>query len=510
MQTSKIRPVFKYAVINFNWFRFVSNVNNIAVNTSETTRQLKSWEEIPGPSSLPIIGALHHFLPNGLLYRSEGFEMLERLYKAFGPIVKLPGMFGAPSLVLLFDAESMAHVLRSENWMPKRPGFQSLEHYRKEYKKSDGNPDRITGLVTDHGEQWKKLRSMVNPVILQPKTIKLYSTILDEVAVDMIERMRSIRDENNMIRGDLSEEMNLWALESIGVVALGGRLNCFDPNLPADSPVKKLIQIVHDIFNTANKLDFQPSLWRYYPTKTYKRAMKLYEEQENLNRYFIKNAMDKLQSKKSSENEKGILEKLLEIDEHVAILMASDLLFAGVDTAAHTIIPIFYFLATNPEKQNKLRDELLSKSDKRPYLKACIKEAMRMMPVVAGNMRETSKEYNLLGYKIPKQTYVTFAHQYTSMMDSHYPRPREYIPERWIVDKDDPLYHGNAHPFAFSPFGFGVRGCIGRRIAELELEAFLARVVQNFHIEWFGEPLKQYQSSLNYVKGPFNFTFKDV
>lgn len=92
--------------------------------------------------------------------------------------------------------------------------------------------------------------------------------------------MKSNRDDKYMIKGDLSHEMNLWALESIGVVALGGRLNCFDPNLPVDSPVRKLIQIVHEFFAVADKLDFKPSLWRLYATKSYKRAMKLYEEQE--------------------------------------------------------------------------------------------------------------------------------------------------------------------------------------------------------------------------------------
>lgn len=31
---------------------------------------------------------------------------------------------------------------------------------------------------------------------------------------------------------------------------------------------------------------------------------------------------------------KGVLEKLLEVDEHVAVVMATDMLFAGVDTVS--------------------------------------------------------------------------------------------------------------------------------------------------------------------------------
>lgn len=91
--------------------------------------------------------------------------------------------------------------------------------------------------------------------------------------------MRTVRDDKNMISEHLYNEMNMWALESIGVVALGSRIGCFDPSLPEDSPAKQLIQCVHDIFVTADEIDFKPNLWRYYPTALFKKAMKLYEQQ---------------------------------------------------------------------------------------------------------------------------------------------------------------------------------------------------------------------------------------
>lgn len=57
---------------------------------------------------------------------------------------------------------------------------------------------------------------------------------------------------------------------------------------------------------------------------------------------------------------------------------------------------------------------------------------------------------------------LVFNHRQMSLMDSHYPRAREFIPERWIVEKNDPLYYGKAHPFVYLPFGFGIRSCIGK------------------------------------------------
>lgn len=510
MQTSKLRYLFNIATVQRELIRNTA-ISSVSSNVNEETAQLKSWKEIPGPSSLPLIGPLLHFLPGGSLGNLNGLELTNKLYDLYGPIVRLDAVVGRPSLIFLYDAESVSQILRGENWMPIRTGFKSLEYYRKHYKKTNDQSIKPTGLITDHGELWKDFRSTVNPVLLQPKTIRLYTTVIDQVAKDMIKRMKSNRDEKGMLNGDFEAEMNLWSLESIAVVALGSRLNCFDANLAEDSPARRLIQCVHDLFVVADELDFKPNIWRYYSTPTFKKAMKLYNEQEKLAKYFVKKAIEELKENKGkTDDEKGVLEKLLEINEEYAYIMASDMLFAGVDTAANTMTATLYLLAKNPEKQEKLRDEVMSKQEKKPYIRACIKESIRIMPIVSGNIRLTTKEYNILGYRIPKNMEVAFAHQNMSLMEKYYPRPNEFIPERWLTGKDDPLYHGNAHPFANSPFGFGVRSCIGRRIAELEVETFLARVVENFRIEWFGEPPKVVATSLNYVKGPFNFIFKDI
>lgn len=42
--------------------------------------------------------------------------------------------------------------------------------------------------------------------------------------------------------------------------------------------------------------------------------------------------MEDLKVKEKSDDEKAVLEKLLEIDPEIAVTMASDMLLAGVDT----------------------------------------------------------------------------------------------------------------------------------------------------------------------------------
>lgn len=70
------------------------------------------------------------------------------------------------------------------------------------------------------------------------------------------------------------------------------------------------------------------------------------------------------------------------------------------------------------------------------------------------------------------------ANMVLQMEDKHFPRSKEYIPERWL--KNTPgageCPHANtAHPFTYLPFGFGPRTCIGRRFANLEVETLLIR-----------------------------------
>lgn len=97
--------------------------------------------------------------------------------------------------------------------------------------------------------------------------------------------------------------------------------------------------------------------------------------------------------------------------------------------------------------------------------------------------------------------------QYLSSLDEYYPRAKEFLPERWLVDKNDPLYYGNTHPMVSMPFGFGTRSCIGRRIAELEIEIFVTRLLDQFKVTWEGPPVKLVSKFSNHFENPLGFKF---
>lgn len=48
-----------------------------------------------------------------------------------------------------------------------------------------------------------------------------------------------------------------------------------------------------------------------------------------------------------------------------------------------------------------------------------------------------------------------------------------FRPERWLRGDPESYQH---HPYSFIPFGVGVRACVGKRVAELEMHFALSRV----------------------------------
>lgn len=67
-------------------------------------------------------------------------------------------------------------------------------------------------------------------------------------------------------------------------------------------------------------------------------------------------------------------------------------------------------------------------------------------------------------------------HSLLSMDSMYFSRPKEYIPERWVRGSPEFVLYKSMHPYAYMPFGYGVRACIGQRFAEMDLNMLILKV----------------------------------
>ncbi|XP_026761747.2 cytochrome P450 CYP12A2-like isoform X2 [Galleria mellonella] len=474
--------------------------------------QPKSFKSIPGLSSIPVLGSLHHFLPviGTIGIQKNFFNMLGVLHEKYGSIVKMEGILARANMVILYKPEHFDQVYRAEDTNPLRPGFDSLVYYRTVLRKSTYNG--VYGLTTAQDEKWRHFRTKVNPALLKPKLVKLYAPALDEIAKEMVDRLIKLNGKGDYLQKNLDLEMTKWALESIALVGLGNRLGCMEDNLKQDHPGRQLIQCARDMMELAYKLEFFPSLWQKYSTKNFKKLVKTYDLQWDVSKMYIDEAKRQINERGHDipEEDKSILEKLLSIDENVALMMANEMLMAGIDTVAFSTTGVLYHLAINPEVQKKAREEARSAEPQKRYIRACIKESLRIYPVIPANLRRTGKDHIVAGYHIPKGIDVIAPNEFLSKLDKYYPRAKEFIPERWLVEKTHPLYYGNAHPMITLPFGFGIRSCIGRRIAEMEIETFLRKFLDKVEVGWEGPPIEVETKVMNLFVKPYRFKFKSI
>lgn len=147
--------------------------------------------------------------------------------------MKFPGMLGQSDTLMSFDPKAYEMVYRTETTWPVRRALEIFNLYRKKLR-----PDvfgETSGLIFDQGETWYKMRQTVNPVMLKPNAVNSYVPLVDDVTKDFVGKMKGMLDRNSETPSDFLNEMALWAVESIGAIALDRRFGAFDESRSDDA-----------------------------------------------------------------------------------------------------------------------------------------------------------------------------------------------------------------------------------------------------------------------------------
>src|SRR5207247_2108273 len=163
------------------------------------------------------------------------------------------------------------------------------------------------------------------------------------------------------------------------------------------------------------------------------------------------------------------------------------LLLAGHETTATSLAWAFHRLLGRPDVPGKLRAELRPAVDggciepdhvaRLEYLDAVVKETARLSPVISQVSRRLQAPMRIGGCDLPAGVVASPCIYLTHRRPDLWPNPARFDPERFIGARPN--------PYAFFPFGGGVRRCIGAAFATYEMKGVLARAVR---ARWFTVP----------------------
>ncbi|XP_050001355.1 cytochrome P450 11B1, mitochondrial-like [Alexandromys fortis] len=416
------------------------------------------------------------------ILREQGQENLHlEIHQAFqelGPIFRYSiGRTQVVSVMLPEDAEKVFHA---DNTQPCRTSLEPWVAHRE-------HRGLRRGVFLLNGPEWRFNRLRLNPNLLSPKAVQKFVPMVDMAARDFLEALKKkmLMNAHGSFSMDFHSSVFNYTIEASHFVIFGERLGLIGHDLNSSS--LKFIHALHSMFKTTTQLMFLPrSLTRWTSSRAWKENFESWDfVTEHVTKY-VKNVYQ--ESAKGGPQSWSVISELvaegaLPMD---AILANSLELIAGsVDTTAVPLVMTLFELARNPDVQQAIRQESLAAEasiaadpqralTELPLLQAALKETLRLYPVATSLERILSSDLELHNFHVPAGTLVLLYLYSLGRNPSAFPRPERYMPQRWLERK---------RSFQHLSFGFGVRQCLGKRLAQVEMLLLLHHVLKSFKVE---------------------------
>ncbi|RYY45732.1 MAG: cytochrome P450 [Actinomycetales bacterium] len=148
------------------------------------------------------------------------------------------------------------------------------------------------------------------------------------------------------------------------------------------------------------------------------------------------------------------------------------LLLAGHETTASALSWTLHELGKDPvllARATRAADE-----GDEAFLEACLKEAMRLHPIIDFVARSLQSDQVVAGRRLPRGTTVTPSIMLSHSRESSFADAHAFRPDRFL--------DGEVTAGTWIPFGGGVRRCIGAAFSLMEGTVVLREVLQRFEV----------------------------
>ncbi|KAI6192930.1 hypothetical protein M3Y99_01903300 [Aphelenchoides fujianensis] len=325
-------------------------------------------------------------------------------------------------VVLPLDHLALKNVMNSTTEITKGKDYRFFEKWLG------------PGLLLGDGERWHKTRKLVTPAFHFSK-IEEYAETMDAHARTLVEIL-SAKANGEVV--DLYNPLKLCALDIIADTTMGVQLQA---QQKSDQPYVQAVEKFN--YYACNTPADWVWKWFGYQKETDEAVEVLHAFTNNVIKERMKIFKDEQENRESSvKHRPNFLDLMLHLQDSEKLSKdhlreeVDTIMFAGHDTTSHYLSWFMWSMATHPEIQQRVYEEIVD------------------------HFGHSDAEFGTSRVKELKQI---FEH------------PLKFDPSRF-EGKEYP-------PLSFIPFSAGPRNCVGQRFATLEAKIVICHLLYNFKLE---------------------------
>ncbi|GJN04510.1 hypothetical protein PR202_ga22063 [Eleusine coracana subsp. coracana] len=431
----------------------------------------------PGPWQLPLIGSLHH------LVCTLPHHAMRDLSQRHGPLMLL--RMGEHVAVVVSSADVAQDMFKGhETTFEQRPSTPGIDEVYS------GN-GALGVIFAPYGEHWRLLRRILVTELLSARRVEAFRHIRQDEAARLVSSIASSPP------GQLVNVDELLA----GFIADSSVRSIFGDRLPDRAAFLKMMKYGTDISSLFDLRDLFPSSWlvRLLPRSHKKEGHRL-EVSRLIDDILQHHEERRAAGHGDSEQEQDMIDVLLSLQKEgsmnlsltpgVINSLVMEIFGAALDTSTTTVQWAMAELIANPrvmEKaqqeirrvlagQERVREETLREMH---YLKAVVKETLRLHPPGPFIPRVCLDDKKIQGYDLPRGTIVVINAWAISRDPKYWEDSQSFIPERFEGGR---ALDFRGLDYEFTPFGVGRRICPGITFSHANIEIALASLL--YHFDW--------------------------
>ncbi|XP_005413824.1 PREDICTED: cytochrome P450 3A11-like isoform X3 [Chinchilla lanigera] len=426
---------------------------------------------IPGPKPLPFLGNL-------LSYFKGTWKFDVECYKKYG---KIWGLYeGRHPVLFITDPDMIKTVLVKEfysaftNHKPIRPAVLMRK-----------------SLFSSEDGQWKRIRTLLSPTFSSGKLKEMFP-IIEQYADVLLKNLK--REAEKGVPVPMKDIFGAYSMDVITGTSFG--VNVDSLNNPRDPFVEKVKKLLN--FDFFNPLIFIGLLFSFLIPVFERLNISVFGKESV---QFFVNFVRRIRENRQDNNQKhrvDLLQLMMNSQEMESYKALSDgeiaaqsiaFIFAGYETTSSALSFIMYELATHPDVQKKLQQEIDAALPNKAlptydvlgemeYLDMVVNETLRLHPIATRTQRICKKDVEVNGVFISKGTVVMVPIFVLHHDPKHWQNSEDFRPERFSKKNKE-----NIEPYTYMPFGAGPRNCIGMRFALMNIKLAVTKVLQNFSLQ---------------------------